>query len=136
MEIAIIALIVVGLVFTGIALRQARPSVTAERVPGHPDTFELCNQGPGTAVIVHAEVITPTAPQGTPIDNARGSIPGLTVDQRIQRDDTPWARGSTLEPLKRFEVRLPSATSLRIVYRGEGLLGSMATTTMVVEGSH
>jgi hypothetical protein len=41
-----------------------------------------------------------------------------------------------MEPLKRFEVRVPSATSLRIVYRGEGMLGSMATATMLVEGSH
>jgi hypothetical protein len=136
MEIAIIALVVVGLVFTGIVLRQAKPNVTAERVPGHPDTFELWNEGPGTAVIVHAEVLSPGSPQGTSIDDAREAIPGLAVDERIKAEGTPWARGSTLEPLKRFEVRLPSATSLRIVYRGEGFLGSMATATVMVEGGH
>ncbi|HEY7468736.1 MAG TPA: hypothetical protein VIC07_04300 [Acidimicrobiia bacterium] len=136
MEIAIIALGVVGLVFTGIALKQAKPTVTAERVAGHPDTFELWNEGPGTAVLVHADVITPSFPQGKPIDDARENVPGLALDERIRIDDTLWGRGSTLEPLRRFEVRIPSATSLRIVYRGEGVLGSLATATMTLEGSH
>jgi hypothetical protein len=136
MEIAIIAFGVVGLVFAGIALRQAKPLVSAERVPGHPDTFELWNEGPGVAVIVHADVISPSFPQGKPIEDAREDTPGLSLDERIKRDGTPWAPGSTMEPLKRFEVRVPSATSLRIVYRGEGMLGSMATATMLVEGSH
>jgi len=136
MEIAIIALGVVGLLFAGIALRQAKPSVNAERVPGHPDTFELWNEGPGVAVIVHADVLSPSFPQGASIDDARDVIPGLAVDERIKRDGSPWAPGSTIEPMKRFEVRLPSATSLRVVYRGEGILGSMATATMVVKGGH
>jgi hypothetical protein len=127
---------VVGLVFAGVALRQAKPLVTAERVPGHPDTFELWNEGPGVAVIVHADVVSPSFPQGKPIEDAREDTPGLSLDERIRRDGTPWAPGSTMEPLKRFEVRVPSATSLRIVYRGEGVLGSMATATMLVEGSH
>ncbi len=59
MEIAIIALAAVGVVFVGIALNQAKPKVRAERVPGHPDTFELWNEGPGGAVIVHADVLSP-----------------------------------------------------------------------------
>jgi hypothetical protein len=38
--------------------------------------------------------------------------------------------------LRRFELRVPSATSLRITYRAQGALGSIATDTMVVEGGH
>ncbi len=136
MEIAIIALGVVGLVFTGIVIRQGKPSLLAERVPGHPDTFELWNEGPGKAIIVHADVIAPRFPDGTSIDDASENISGLSVDHRLSRDGSPWAKGAELEPLRRFEVMLPSATSLRIVYRGEGLLGSMATDTAIVHGGH
>jgi hypothetical protein len=136
MEIAIIALGVFGLVFAGIALNRAKPNVIAERVPGHPDTFELWNEGPGMALIVHADVVTPIFPQGTSIDDARAAVPGLWVDERIVRDADPWAKGAALEPLRRFEVRLPAATNLRIVYRAEGALGTMATATLVVEGGH
>jgi hypothetical protein len=110
--------------------------VIAERVPGHPDTFELLNQGPGVAVIVHADVLSPAFPQGVDIDEAQAVIPGLSVDGRISRDQDPWARGSRLEPMKRFEVRLPSATTLRIVYRADGIMGSMATAKVLVEGGH
>jgi hypothetical protein len=39
--VAITALGVSGLAFAGIALNRARPKVIVERVPGHPDTFEL-----------------------------------------------------------------------------------------------
>jgi hypothetical protein len=136
MEIAIIALGVFGLVFAGVALNRAKPNVIAERVPGHPDTFELWNEGPGMALIVHADVVTPIFPQGTSIDDARAAVPGLWVDERIVRDADPWAKGAALEPLRRFEVRLPAATNLRIVYRAEGALGTMATATLVVEGGH
>jgi hypothetical protein len=136
MEVAIIAFSVVGLVFAGIALNQAKPSVMAERVPGHPDTFELWNEGPGAAVIIHADVVSPGFPQGVSIEDARAAIPGLSVDERIRRDRSPWAKGSTLDPLRRFEIRLPSATTLRIAYRAEGVLGSMATSTVLVEGGH
>jgi len=136
MEIAIIALGVVGLVFAGLVLKRARPNVVAERVPGHPDTFEVWNEGPGTAVIIHADVVTPGSPQGTTIEEARASLPGLWVDERIVRDTDPWAKGARLDPLRRFEVRLPAATNLRIVYRAEGTLGTMATATLVVEGAH
>lgn len=136
MEVAIIALAVVGLVFAGIALNQAKPNVMAERVPGHPDIFELWNDGPGTAVIIHADVMSPGFPQGVSIEDARAAIPGLSVDERIRRDRSPWAKGSTLDPLRRFEIRLPSATTLRIAYRAEGVLGSMATSTVLVEGGH
>ena len=131
-----IALSVVGLVFAGIALNQAKPNVMAERVPGHPDTFELWNEGPGAAVIIHADVVSPGFPQGVSIEDARAAIPGLSVDERIRRDRSPWAKGSTLDPLRRFEIRLPSATTLRIAYRAEGVLGSMATSTVLVEGGH
>lgn len=136
MEIAIIALGVVGLAFTGIVIRQGKPSLLAERVPGHPDTFELWNEGPGKAIIVHAEVIAPRFPEGTSIDDATETIAGLSIDHRLSRDESPWAKGAELEPLRRFEVMLPSATSLRIVYRGEGFLGSMATDTAIVHGGH
>lgn len=136
MEIAIIALGVFGLVFVGIALNRAKPNVVAQRVPGHPDTFELSNEGPGTAVIVHADVVAAGFPHGASIEDARSAIPGLSVDERITRDRDPWARGASLEPLRRFEVRLPAATTLRIVYRAEGALGAMATATLVVEGGH
>jgi hypothetical protein len=136
MEIAIITLGVVGLVFTGIVIRQGKPSLLAERVPGHPDTFELWNEGPGKAIIVHADVIAPRFPEGTSIDDATDVISGLSVDGRLTRVASPWAKGAELEPLRRFEVMLPSATSLRIVYRGEGLLGSMATDTTIVQGGH
>jgi len=136
MEIAIIALGVFGLAFAGIALNRAKPNVMAERVPGHPDTFELWNEGPGKAVIVHADVVTPSFPQGTSIEDARAAVPGLWVDERIVRDTDPWAKGAALEPLRRFEVRLPAATNLRILYRAEGALGTMATATLVVEGGH
>ncbi len=136
MEIAIIALGVVGLVFTGIVVRQGKPSLMTARVPGHPDTFELWNEGPGTAIIVHADVIAPGFPDGASIDDASEAISGLSVDGRLRRDSGPWAKGAALEPLRRFEVMLPSATSLRIVYRGEGVLGSMATDTTIVQGGH
>jgi hypothetical protein len=136
MDIAIIALGAVGLVFAGIALNQAKPKVMVERVPGHPDTFELWNEGPGSAVIVHADVVSARFPRGASLDEAQTEIPGLWVDQRIIRDSGPWAKGASLEPLRRFEVRLPAATSLRIVYRAEGALGSMATGTLLVEGGH
>lgn len=136
MEIALIAIAVIGLVYAGVTINGASPSVIAERVPGHPDTFELLNQGPGVAVIVHADVVSPAFPQGVDIDEAQAVIPGLSVDRRISRDQDPWARGSRLEPMKRFEVRLPSATTLRIVYRADGMLGSMATAKVLVEGGH
>ena len=136
MEIVIIALGVFGLLFAGIALNRAKPHVLAERVPGHPDTFELWNEGPGKAVIVHADVLSATFPQGASINDARSAIPGLWVDERIGRNRGPWAKGAALEPLRRFEIRLPAATTLRIVYRAEGALGSMATATLIVEGSH
>ena len=136
MEIAIIALGVAGIVFAGIALNQARPKMVAERVPGHPDTFELWNEGPGSAVIVRADVVSYRFPHGTPISDARSAIPGLSFDERLLRDREPWARGATLDPLRRFELRLPSATSLRITYRAQGALGSITTDTMVVEGGH
>lgn len=136
MEIAIIALGVFGLVFAGIALNRAKPNVVAQRVPGHPDIFELWNEGPGKAVIVHADVVAAGFPHGASIEDARSAIPGLSVDERIVRDRDPWARGASLEPLRRFEVRLPAATTLRIVYRAEGTLGTMATATLVVEGGH
>lgn len=136
MEIALIVLGVVGLTFAGIALNRARPNVVAERVPGHPDTFELWNKGPGTALIVHADVITPGFPQGTSIQDARMAVPGIWVDERIVKDTDRWAKGAALDPLRRFEVRLPAATNLRIVYRGEGALGTMATATLIVEGGH
>jgi len=136
MEIAIIALGVVGLVFAGITMNRTKPNVTAERVPGHPDIFELWNEGPGVAVIVHADIVSPNHPEGVSIDEAQTAIPGLSVDNLIHRDRSPWAKGSTLEPLRRFEVRLPSATTFRIVYRAEGWLGSIATATVVVEGRH
>ncbi len=131
-----IALGAVGLVFAGIALNRAKPNVIAERVPGHPDTFELWNEGPGKAVIVHADVLSAGFPNGTSIDEARTSIPGLWVDDRIIRDRGPWAKGAALEPMRRFEIRLPAATSLRITYRAEGALGSVAAGTLVVKGSH
>jgi hypothetical protein len=108
----------------------------AERVPGHPDTFELWNEGPGRAVIVRADVVSHRFPQGKAIADARTAIPGLWFDERLLRDREPWARGASLDPLRRFELRLPSATSLRITYRAEGALGSIATDTMVVEGGH
>jgi hypothetical protein len=136
MEIAIIALGAAGIVFAGIALNQARPKVLVERVPGHPDTFELWNEGPGRAVIVRADVVSYRFPRGTAISDARDSIPGLWVDERLTRDRGPWARGASLEPLRRFELRVPSSTSVRITYRAEGALGSIATDTAVVEGSH
>ena len=136
MDIAIIALGAVGLVFAGIALNRAKPNLTAERVAGHPDTFELWNQGPGKAVIVHADVTSAGFPNGATIDEARTSIPGLWVDDRIVREGRPWAKGAALDPLRRFEIRLPAATSLRIVYRAEGVFGSVATATLVVEGGH
>jgi hypothetical protein len=136
MEVAIIALCAVGLVFAAIALNQAKPNVMAERVPGHPDIFELWNEGPGAAVIIHADVVSPGFPQGVSIEDARAAIPGLSVDERIRRDRSPWAKGSTLDPLRRFEIRLPSATTLRIAYRAEGVLGSMATSAVLVEGGH
>ncbi len=136
MEVAIIALAVVGLVFAGIAVNQAKPNVIAQRVPGHPDIFELWNEGPGTAIIIHADVMSPGFPQGVSIEDARAAIPGLSVDERIRRDASPWAKGSTLDPLRRFEIHLPSATTLRIAYRAEGVLGSMATSTVLVEGGH
>lgn len=136
MEIAIIALGVFGLAFAGIALSRARPIVMAERVPGHPDTFELWNEGPSKALIVHADVVTPSFPRGTSIGDAQAAVPGLWVDERIVRDADPWAKGAALEPLRRFEVRLPAATNLRIVYRAEGALGTLATATLVVEGGH
>jgi len=136
MEIAIIAVAVIALVFGGVALRQAMPSVTAERVAGHPDIFELWNEGPGTAVIVHADVISPQFPNGLPIDDAQEQLPGLSIDARIQRAANEWAKGAELAPLRRFEIRLPSATSLRLVYRGEGILGTMATAKMSVDGGH
>jgi hypothetical protein len=136
MEIAIIALGVFGLVFAGIALNRAKPNVVAERVPGHPDTFEMWNEGPGTALIVHADVVAAGYPQGASISDARSAIPGLWVDERIVRDRDQWAKGAELEPLRRFEVRLPAAITLRIVYRAEGALGTMATATLVIEGGH
>lgn len=136
MDIAIIVLAAVGVVFAGIALNRAKPNVRAERVPGHPDTFELWNEGPGGAVIVHADVLSPSLPRGASIDDARLAIPGLWVDERILRDHGPRAKGATLEPLRRFEIRLPAATSLRIIYRADGALGTVATATMTVEGSH
>ncbi len=136
MEIAIIALGAAGIVFAGIALNRARPKMVAERVPGHPDTFELWNEGPGSAVIVRADVVSYRFPHGTPISEARSAIPGLSFDERLLRDREPWAQGATLDPLRRFELRLPSATSLRITYRAQGALGSIATDTMVVEGGH
>jgi hypothetical protein len=136
MEIAIIALGVVGVLFTGIVVRQGKPSVLAERVPGHPDTFEVWNVGPGPAVVVRADVVSPRFPNGTSIDEAAEEIPGLAVDRRLERDTSPWAKGAVLEPLRRFEVMLPSATTLRIVYRGEGMLGSMATDTTTIQGGH
>jgi hypothetical protein len=136
MEIALIALGAVGLVYAGVALNRARPNVVAERVPGHPDTFELWNEGPGKAVIVHADVITSGFPHGASIIEARTVVPGLWVDERIVGDRAPWAKGTTLVPLRRFEVRLPAATTLRIMYRADGALGSVATATLVVEGRH
>jgi hypothetical protein len=136
MEIAIIALGAAGIVFAGIALNQAKPKMVAERVPGHPDTFELWNEGPGPAVIVRADVVSYRFPRGASITDARSAIPGLWVDDRLLRDREPWARGASLEPLRRFELRVPSATSLRITYRAQGALGSIATDTMVVEGGH
>ena len=136
MDIAIIVLGAVGVVFAAVALNRAKPNVRAERVPGHPDTFELWNEGPGGAVIVHADVFSPSFPRGASIDDARLAIPGLWVDDRILRDHRPWAKGAALEPLRRFEIRLPAATSLRIVYRADGALGPVATATMTVEGSH
>jgi len=136
MEIAIIALAAVGVVFAGIVLNQAKPKVRAERVPGHPDIFELWNEGPGRAVIVHADVLSPGFPRGASISDALSAIPGLWVDERIIRDHGPWAKGAALEPLRRFEIRLPAATSLRIVYRADGALGTVATATMLVEGGH
>jgi hypothetical protein len=136
MEIAIIALGVLGLAFAGITMRRAIPNVVAERVPAHPDTFELWNEGPGTAVIIHADVVSPNHPEGIPIDDAQLALPGLSVDSRIVRESGPWAKGAALDPLRRFEVRLPSATTLRIVYRPQGWLGSMATDTVVIEGRH
>ncbi len=136
MEIALIALGAVALVFAGIALNQAKPKVTAERVAGHPDTFELWNEGPGRAVIVHADVLSARFPRGTAIEEARSEMPGLWVDDRIVKDHGPWAKGAALEPLRRFEVRLPAATTLRIVYRADGALGTVATDTLMVEGGH
>jgi hypothetical protein len=136
MEIAIIALGAAGLVFAGIALNQAKPRMVAERVPGHPDTFELWNEGPGRAVIVRADVVSYRFPKGATISDARSAIPGLFVDDRLLRDRDAWARGAPLDPLRRFELRLPTATSLRITYRAQGALGSIATDTMVVEGGH
>jgi hypothetical protein len=136
MEIAIIALAVVGFVFAGVVKNRAKPTVTVERVPGHPDTFELWNEGPGAAVIVHADVVSPGFPEGLSIDGARAAIPGVWVDERITRDHDQWAKGAALVPLRRFEIRLPAATTLRIVYRAEGALGSIATATVVVEGGH
>jgi hypothetical protein len=38
--------------------------------------------------------------------------------------------------MRRFELRVPSSTSVRITYRADGALGSIATDTTVVEGSH
>jgi hypothetical protein len=136
MDIAIIVLAAVGVVFAGVALNRAKPNVRAERVPGHPDTFELWNEGPGGAVIVHADVLSPSFPRGASIDDARLAIPGLWVDERILKDHGPWAKGAALEPLRRFEIRLPAATSLRIIYRADGALGTVAAATMTVEGSH
>jgi hypothetical protein len=136
MEIAIIALGVVGLVYAGVSMSRAKPNVSAQRALGHPDIFELWNEGPGAAVIIHAEIVSPGFPQGVPIDEAQQAIPGLSVDNGIRRDESPWAKGATIEPLQRYEVRLPSATTLRIAYRAEGWLGSMATATIVVEGGH
>ena len=72
--------------FAGVALNRAKPNVRAERVPGHPDTFDLWNEGPGCAVIVHADVSFPSFPRGASIDDARSAIPGLWVDERIVRD--------------------------------------------------
>jgi hypothetical protein len=136
MEIAIIALGAVGLVFAVLTLNQAKPKVRAERVPGHPDTFELWNEGPGAAVIVHTDVLSARLPRGASIDDARSALPGLWVDERVVSDSGPWGKGASLEPLRRFEIRLPAATSLRIVYRAEGALGSVATATLLVEGGH
>lgn len=136
MEIAIIALGAIGLVFAGIALKRARPNLVAERVPGHPDTFELRNEGPGTAVVVHADVVSAANPQGASIAEAGDIIPGVWIDERIRSAGDDWGKGSILTPLRQFEVRLPAATRLRLVYRAEGLLGSIATATLVVEGSH
>ncbi|HJQ90251.1 MAG TPA: hypothetical protein VJ950_00965 [Acidimicrobiia bacterium] len=136
MEIAIIALAAIGIVFAGIVLNRARPKVRAERVAGHPDTFELWNEGPVNALIVHADVLSPGFPRGASIKDAVTAIPGLWVDERIVRGHGPWAKGAPLEPLRRFEIRLPAATSLRIVYRADGALGTVATATMLLEGGH
>jgi hypothetical protein len=76
-------------VFAGLALNQAKPKMVAERVPGHPDTFELWNEGPGRAVIVRADVVSYRFPQGAPITDARAAIPGLWVDERLLRDREP-----------------------------------------------
>lgn len=89
MEIAIIALAAIGIVFGGVALNGAKPNVRVERVPGRPDTFELRNEGPGSAVIVHADVLSPRFPRGASIDDARSAIPGLWVDDRIVGDHGP-----------------------------------------------
>jgi hypothetical protein len=136
MEIAIIALGAAGIVFAGLALNRAKPRIVAERVPGHPDTFELWNEGPGPAVIVRADVVAYRYPRGASIVDATRAIPGLWVDERLLRGREPWARGASLDPLRRFELRVPSSTSLRITYRAQGALGSIATDTVVVEGSH
>lgn len=136
MDFAIIALGVIGLIFAAVALNRARPNLVAERVPGHPDTFELWNEGPGTAVIVHADVVSAVSPHGTSVADAMESIPGVWIDERITRDGGAWGKGVALPPLRRYEIRLPAATSLRVVHRAEGALGSVATATLVVEGSH
>jgi hypothetical protein len=73
-------------------------------------------------------------PRGTPIEEAQAAVPGLWVDERIVRDTDPWAKGAALDPLRRFEVRLPAATHLWIVYRADGALGTMASATLVVGG--
>jgi hypothetical protein len=80
--------------------------------------------------------VVPELPAGASIDDARSAIPGLWVDDRIVRDHGPLAKGATLEPLRRFEIRLPAATSLRVVYRADGALGTIATATMLVKGGH
>ena len=135
MDIAIIVLAAVGVVFAGVALNRAKPNApSASQVI--PTLSELWNEGPGGAVIVHADVLSPSFPRGASIDDARLAIPGLWVDERILRHHGPWAKGAEVEPLRRFEIRLPAATSLRIVYQANGALGTVATATMTVEGSH
>ena len=119
----------VSLVMAWVALARAAPAIHWEQ--SGPDTFRLWNEGPGAVMIRRAFINSPDTSNGPVIGH--DSLSEFRTEGLFGYTD-PHGKGSTLQPMVRYEVHVGVNTSLQISYRAVGFLGFMSPATIGIAG--